>query len=106
MIAALTVGSAITIGEAIDLNLAYKMGVSDQLEVGANIGVGLLNEGRSSFSILLIGAEYVPGDSRALSVNLCAPICDAEDPGLSTSLMNFQQLGGMAVNQHLQIGLL
>ena len=106
MIAAPKAGSASTIGDASDLNLAYKMGVSDQLEVGANIGVGVLNEGRSSFSTLLIGAKYGLGDARAVSVNLGAPIGDAEDPGLSIGLMNIQQLGGMAVNQHLQIGLL
>ncbi len=82
------------------------MGVSDQLEVGADIGVGVINEGRSSFSTLLIGAKYGLGDARAVSVNLGAPIGDAEDPGLSIGLMNIQQLGGMAGNQHLQIGLL
>ena len=49
MIAAPKAGSASTIGDAGDLNLAYKMGISDQLEVGANIGLGVLNEGRSSF---------------------------------------------------------
>lgn len=104
--AALAAGSASTIGDASDLNLAYKMGVSDQLEVGANIGVGVLNEGRSSFSTLLIGAKYGLSDARAVSVNLGAPIGDAEDPGLSIDLINVQELGGMTVNQHLQIGLL
>ena len=58
------------------------------------------------FLALLIGAEYGLGDARGLSVNLGALIGDAEDPGLSIGLMNMQQLGGMAVNQHLQIGLL
>ena len=50
--------------------------------------------------------NYGLGDARAVSFNFCDPIGDAEDPGLSIGLMNIQQLGGMAVNQHLQIGLL
>ena len=82
------------------------MGVNDKLEVGANIGLGVLNEFSSSFSTLLIGAKYGLGDARAVSINLGAPIGDAEDPGLSIGLMNVQELGGMTVNQYMQIGLL
>jgi hypothetical protein len=58
----------------------------------------VLKEGRSSFSTLLIGVKYGLGDARAVSVNLGAPISDAEEPGLSIGLMNIQQLGGMAGN--------
>ncbi len=102
----LAAGSVSTIGDASDVGLTGKMSVNDKLEVGANIGLGVLYEFSSSFSTLLIGAKYGLGDARAVSINLGAPIGDAEDPGLSIGLMNVQELGGMTVNQSMQIGLL
>ncbi len=89
-----------------DIMIMGKTAINDQIEVGVNIGSGVLADGGSAFSHALIGAKYGLGESRAATVNLLAPVGDHEDPGLAIGIQNVQEIGGMSVNEHLQISLL
>ena len=102
----LSAGDIGSIADAGDLSLMGKMAINDKIEVGVNIGLGVLNDAASSFSTALIGAKYGLGESSAISVNLLAPVGDADDPGLSIGYMDAREMGGTALNTHLQVSLL
>lgn len=104
--AILSAGDIGSIADAGDIGLMGKMGINEKLEVGVNIGLGVLNDGADSFNSAMIGAKYGIGKTRAISVNLLAPVGGAEDPGLSVGIMAVHEVAGMALNEHLQVSLL
>jgi len=104
--AILSAGDVGSIGDAGDIGLMGKTGINEKLEVGVNIGLGVLNDGKDSFDSALIGAKYSIGETRAISVNLLAPVGGADDPGLSVGIMAVHELAGMPLNEHLQVSFL
>ncbi len=104
--AILSAGDIGSITDAGNIGLMGKTGINEKLEVGVNIGLGVLNDAADSFDSAIIGAKYGVGETRAISVNLLAPVGSADDPGLSVGIMAVHKVGGMTLNEHLQVGLL
>ena len=102
-IAAADVGS---IGDVGVVNLGGKYSLSDQIEVGALVEVGLLNDALSTLSTITAGAKYSMGEDMALTAGLLIPTGDADDPGLSLGVMKTITSGDLMINNWLQIGLL
>ena len=89
-----------------DINLMGKTALNEKLEVGVNIGSGVLVDGGDAFATATIGAKYGIGENRAISVNLLAPVGTPEDPGLSIGIMAVHEIAGMPLNEHLQVSFL
>lgn len=95
-----------SIGDVSDVPLMAKYGINGNLEVGARVTFGFLNDGRDSFSSVLAGGKYMLGENNAISVNVLLPVGDADDPGLSVGYMMSMEAFGLLWNDHLQVGLL
>ena len=88
-----------------DTYLMVKYSVNDKLEAGARLTLGILHDNHDNFSDITIGAKYGLSATSALTLNV-TPFNEAEEIGLSVGYMMTTQMGGMDVNNHLQIGLL
>jgi len=75
------------------------------LSVGARITTGLLNDGRDTFSDLVIGAKYGLNASSAVTANVAA-YNEADQIGLSAGYLQFMQAGGLDISSQLLVGLL
>lgn len=96
------------IADASSVPVMAKYSLSDKLEVGARITLGVLIEGADALNSVVVGAKQGLGENSAVSVNLLAPIGGAEDPGLALGYMMSTTcpITGLALNNHLQLGLL
>jgi len=103
--AGLSNGDIGSIFDGSDTYLVGKYSISDKLEAGARLTLGILHDGRDSFSDVTVGAKYGLSATSALTLNV-TPFNEAEEIGLSVGYMMTTQMGGMDVNNHLQIGLL
>lgn len=104
--AGLSTGDIGSIADASDVYLIGKYSVSGKLEAGTRVTFGILNDGTDSFQALQIGAKYGLSEKSAITLNLLAPLGGVDDPGLSMGYMQTMQVGGLDVNNHLQVGLL
>ena len=102
----LSTGDIGAIADGSDVPVMAKYSLSDKLEVGARITLGVLNDGADALNTVVLGAKQGLGENSAVSVNLLAPIGGAEDPGLALGYMMSTEMAGMTLNNHLQLGLL
>lgn len=100
--------SAADIGSIDDgvVNALGKYSVNDKVEVGARLGLGLLNDDLEMLSTVTVGAKYSLRETCAASAALLAPTGDADDPGLSLGFMHTHKMGDAMINNWLQVGLL
>jgi hypothetical protein len=103
--AGLSTGDIGSIFDGSETYLVGKYSINDKLEAGARLTLGILHDGRDSFSDITVGAKYGLSATSALTLNV-TPFNEAEEIGLSVGFMMTTQMGGMDVNNHLQIGLL
>ncbi|MBT4502709.1 MAG: hypothetical protein HOC74_33565 [Gemmatimonadetes bacterium] len=103
--AGLSTGDIGSIFDGSETYLVGKYSINDKLEAGARLTLGILHDGRDSFSDITVGAKYGLSATSALTLNV-TPFNEAEEIGLSVGYMMTTQMGGMDVNNHLQIGLL
>jgi len=103
--AGLSTGDIGSIFDGSDTYLMGKYSISEKLEAGARLTLGILHDGRDSFSDITVGAKYGLSATSALTLNV-TPFNEAEEIGVSVGYMMTTQMGGMDVNNHLQIGLL
>ena len=85
--AGLFTGDIGAIADGSDVPVMAKYSLSDKLEVGARITLGVLNENADALNTVVVGAKQGLGENSAVSVNLLAPIGGAEDPGLALGYM-------------------
>ena len=106
--AGLFTGDIGAIADGSDVPVMAKYSLSDKLEVGARITLGVLNENADALNTVVVGAKQGLGENSAVSVNLLAPIGGAEDPGLALGYMMSTTcpITGLTLNNHLQLGLL
>jgi len=100
--------SSLDIGSIGDVGDVYVMGkycLTDKLEVGARATFGFLHDFRDDFSAVVIGAKYALTESSAATLNF-TPFNEMEEHGLSIGYMQSMVLGGIELNNHLQVGLL
>jgi len=94
-----------SIGDVTDVFVTGKYAITDQIEAGARITTGLLNDYRDTFSDVVIGAKYGIGTSGAATANVSV-YNEIEEIGLSVGYMHSMQLGSVETCGHLQVGLL
>jgi len=104
--AGLFTGDIGSIGDISDVPVMAKYALSDKLEVGARITLGVLNDDNDSFHSLLVGAKHGLSDNSAVTVNVLTPVAGVDDIGLSVGYMMSKEMGGMTVNKHLQAAFL
>lgn len=93
--------------KATDFFLMSKFTPADNVEVGAQLTFGFLNESASNFSSLLVGSKYGLGKERAAAINLLMPAGDIKNPGISLGFMNSLKLGEpFEINGQLFLGFL
>jgi len=76
-----------SLGDVSDLFGMARYSLTDQIEVGARLTSGLLNDFRDTFSTVVIGGKYGLTPQSAVTAAFLLPIGDAEDPGLSVGYM-------------------
>lgn len=96
-----------SIGDVSDIFGMFKFGLSDQLEVGGLVNLGVLNDGADSFDSATIGAKYGLSENSGATVGLLLPVGGADDPGLSLGYQHVLEMdNGMGINNWAQVGLL
>ncbi len=94
-------------GKATNFFLMSKFTPGDNVEVGAQLTFGFLNESASNFSSLMVGSKYSLGSQRAAAINLLMPAGDIKNPGISLGVMNSLALGKQfEINGQLFLGFL
>ena len=84
-----------------------KFNPHDEIEVGAQLAFGWLNNAASNFTYLVVGAKYSLGKLRAATANLTVPAGDVDNPGISLGIMQTLRLGSrLEINSRCQLGLL
>ena len=90
-----------------DVVAMAKFNPHKKIEAGARFAFGWLNDTKSNFSSLVVGAKYSLGHHSAATVNLTVPAGGVDHPGLSFGLMNSTELTtGLMLNAQFQLGLL
>lgn len=95
-------------GEMGDWSDVYVMGkyaITDKLEAGARLTTGLMNEGRDTFSDVVVGWKYGLTPMSAVTANL-AVFNEVDEVGVSAGYMQAMDLGELDINGHLQLGFL
>lgn len=96
-----------SIGDVSDIFGMFKFGLSDQIEVGGLVNLGVLNDGADSFDSATIGAKYGLSENSGATVGLLLPVGGADDPGLSLGYQHVLQMdNGIGINNWAQVGLL
>ena len=102
----LATGDISSIGDVGDLNVMGKYSLSDKLEVGAVVTLGMLHDFRDDLSAIAAGGKWGLSDMSALTATFAIPTGDVDDPGLSLGLMHSREVCGMTVNHLIVVGLL
>ena len=102
----LTAGDVGSIGDVGMIPIAAKYGLSDQIELGARLDLGLLNDNADDLSTIVVGAKYGLGEDVAVTANLLVPTGDADDPGLAIGAMKTITSGDLMINNSISLALL
>ena len=96
-----------SVGDVSDIFGMLKFGLTEKIEVGGLVNLGVLNDGADSFDSATIGAKYGLSEGSGATVGLLLPVGGADDPGLSLGYQHVLQMdNGIGINNWVQVGLL
>lgn len=95
------------IGDATDVMAMGRFAFSGQIEMGALVSLGMLQQGADSFQKLLVGGKFGMTKRSAATFNVLVPVGAVNDPGIAVGYMRtFESGSWIDLDTHAQLALL